>query len=74
MIIDNTQEMRQLLNALHLRKDEYVFVGDDKIDLLINGQQLIYAINATPDYVQQLFGKTKAWQQLTSFFVKGMTK
>jgi len=62
-----------LLQALNIRNNEWIPVGD-KIDLNLNGQQLLYAINASSEAVQHVFGKTDEWRELCDMYIKGMTK
>jgi hypothetical protein len=73
MKVSKTQTMVVLLSALNIKPYEYRIV-DDGIELLLNGQQLLYAINGSEADVQHIFGKTSEWQELCSFYLKGMTK
>lgn len=62
-----------LLSALNIKPYEYRIEADG-IELLLNGQQLLYAINGSETDVQHIFGKTSEWQELCSFHLKQMTK
>jgi hypothetical protein len=59
--LTKSKEMTTLLGALNIK--EYT-VGRDSIHLNLNGQQLMYAINATEADIQYIFGDSDAWKEL----------
>lgn len=61
--ITKSKEMVNLLGALNIKSSEYT-VGRNSIHLNLNGQQLMYLINATEEDVQYIFGQTVEWKEL----------
>lgn len=67
MKVSNTQEMAVLLDALQIRRYEWT-PTNGHIELHINAQQLMYAINQNYGSVENIFGNTPEWKELTDLF------
>ena len=70
--VSNTKTMAVLLDALNIRRYEWK-PTDDGIEINLNSQQLLYAINGSSEAVQHIYGKTPEWSELCNHYVKGMT-
>ena len=62
--VSKTQTMLYLLDSLNIRGNE-VTILPDAIQLNLNYQQLMYAINATEYDLQYVYGNTDEWKELT---------
>lgn len=71
--VRNTQTMAVLLDALNIRRYEWK-PTEDGIEIDLNSQQLLYAINASSEAVQHIYGKTDEWKELCNHYISGMTK
>jgi len=69
MEVKNSADMRELLNAMRIETYKYKVSGD-KIILNLNGQQLMYAMNAMHFNVKNNYGETPEWQELADLLPK----
>jgi len=67
MRVIHTDNMIRLLAALKIKSTEY-HLDNGFIELDLNLQQLMYTINASTETVQDLWGKTPEWKELTDLY------
>ena len=62
--VNKTQTMLYLFDSLNIRGSE-ITILPDAIQLNLNYQQLMYAINATEADLQYIYGDSDEWKELT---------
>ena len=71
MEVSNTKVMCVLLDALGIKRHEWN-PQEEKLEINLNAQQLLYRINASSEAVQHIFGKSDEWRELCGLFAEGM--
>lgn len=66
MIVNKTNAMIYLLNSLGIIKYK---LKSDTIELDMDVQELMYSINSSSEAVQNVYGQTDEWKELTGLFV-----
>lgn len=65
MTVNNSKTMTVLLSALGFIENQDYKQVDDKVEINVTMNDLIYAINSTEEDVQYIFGDTQEWDELT---------
>lgn len=69
MTVNNSKTMTVLLSALGFIENQDYKQVDDKVEINVTMNDLIYAINSTEEDVQNIFGTTDEWLELIKLCV-----